>query len=184
MVPDIVMDCLEVPLVLSGQHIQRDDRIAEKICALSVAAVIAGHRRRERHVQHPALLVEREIERPGVRPAAVLPAVVFPGVMPKLARLRHRAEFPDFCAGARIEGARISRRNRRRRRRVRADDEEIFVHERHRVVRHAHVHFAVFAESRFRRTGFRVERNQPAAHGKDDARGRGALARPVADAAP
>ena len=112
-------------LYLPVCDVHRDHRVAEQVGALAIAAVGAADRRRQRQIEQPALLVEREVERPGVDAEAVLPAVAFPRVVTDLARLRHGVEFPQLRAGARIERARIadpadrrpaacSRRRRRR----------------------------------------------------------------------
>ena len=169
-VPEIVMDGLEVPLVRAGLDVDRDHRVAEQVGALAVAAVGAGDRRGQRQVEQSALFVEREVERPGVGAKTALPAVAFPGVVADLARLRHRAELPELGAGARIERPGVADTARRSRRRVRADDDDVPVDERHRVVRHDHVHFACLAEAGVDRAGRGVERDQPAAGGEDDAR--------------
>src|ERR1051325_8872442 len=102
------MDGLEMPAVLSRFDLERDDGVAKQVGAFAIAAVGAGDRRRERHVEQPARLVEREIERPGVDAEALLPAVAGPRVVPGLARLRDRAELPQFRAAARVVGARVA----------------------------------------------------------------------------
>ena len=54
-VPDVVMHDLEVPQILSGVGIGRDEAGAEQVVALAVAAVLVDRRRAERHVDDAAL---------------------------------------------------------------------------------------------------------------------------------
>ena len=68
-------------------------------------------------------------------------------------------------------------------RRVGADDDDVLVDQRHRVVRHHHVHFAGLAEAGVDRAGLGVERDQTAAGREDDA-WIAAVTRPIRDAAP
>ena len=94
MVPEIVMDRLEVPLVCAGLNIDCDHGVPKQIGALAVTSVIAANRRSQRQVQESSLLVECEIERPGIHAETVLPALAVPGVVTDRSRLGHRAEFP------------------------------------------------------------------------------------------
>ena len=54
-VPDIVVDHLEVPQVLSGIRIRRNQAGAEKIVAGAVASILVHRRRAERHIDDAAL---------------------------------------------------------------------------------------------------------------------------------
>src|SRR6185503_13440299 len=101
------MDGLEVPLICAGLSVNRDNRVAEKIRTLPIPAIGADDRRRERQVQHPAALIEREIERPGIDAQPVLPAVAVPCIVAGRARWRHRTELPQPGAGARVVRPRI-----------------------------------------------------------------------------
>ena len=54
-VPDVVMHDLEVPQVLAGVRVGRDEAGAEQVVARAVAAVLVDRRRAERHVDDAAL---------------------------------------------------------------------------------------------------------------------------------
>jgi hypothetical protein len=56
-VPEIVMDHLEVPLVLPGCGIHCHDRVPEEIGSGPIAAVVIGRRRAEGHVDDSACLI-------------------------------------------------------------------------------------------------------------------------------
>ena len=64
-VPEVVVDKLLVPLQLAGGRIERDQRVAVQVRALTIAAVVVGRRRTERRVDDTALDVDGE-ERPDV----------------------------------------------------------------------------------------------------------------------
>src|SRR5262245_39800161 len=82
------MNRLEVPAVLAGLDVDCDYRIAEEVRALPIAAVGTGNRRRERQVDEAALLVEREVERPGVGAEPIFPAVAVPRLVADRSWLR------------------------------------------------------------------------------------------------
>ena len=104
------MDRLEIPFQFSGDGVHRDERIAVQVGAFAVAAPEIRRRAAERHVDHPALFVERHGESPHVHARAIFPAVVFPRLVAGLARLRNGMEIPQLLAGADIVGARIAGR--------------------------------------------------------------------------
>ena len=81
MVPYIVMDRLEVPLVRARLNIDGNHGVPEQVCALTVPSVKAANWRSQRQVEESALLVEGEIERPSIDTQAPLPAITFPGVV-------------------------------------------------------------------------------------------------------
>ncbi len=119
---------------------------------------------------------------PHVRAAAVFPAVA-PRFVERLAGARHGLELPELRAGAHVERARIARRALRHFAARRADDRDVLEDRRRAAVRNADVDGAVRAEAGGRRAGRRVERDQVGAAHEQDARRRGAVAGPVADAA-
>ena len=84
-VPDVVMHLLEVPAVLAGLRVDRDDRDAEEVVAGAHGAVEIGARVARREVDEPELGIDGR-RLPDGR-AAVLPRVVVlrPGVVAGLA---------------------------------------------------------------------------------------------------
>ena len=83
-VPDVVVHDLEVPQVLAGVRVGRDDAGAEEIVAGPIAAVAIADGRAERHVDDAARGVDRH-QAPDVDARAVLPAVARPRVVERLA---------------------------------------------------------------------------------------------------
>ena len=101
---------LEVPEILAGVRIDRDDRRGEQIVAGAIDADAVVVRRAERHVENAALGIERRVT-PDVDAGSVLRAVPAPGVVAEFARPRHGVERPHQLAGPRVPGARIARRS-------------------------------------------------------------------------
>ena len=66
-VPDVVMDHLEVPLALAGLHVERDKAVAVEVVARTMAAVLVA----ERHADGDVDQAEIRIRRVG-RPRVVL----------------------------------------------------------------------------------------------------------------
>src|SRR5690606_39068514 len=106
-VPDVVMDGLEVPLVLTGAKIHRDQRVAEQVRARALASPIVGGRAADRQDNCAALEIHRRGEGPHVRAGTALPAVA-PSLVERLAGLRHRLEFPQLAAGTHVEATRVA----------------------------------------------------------------------------
>ena len=184
-VPDVVVDRLEVPAVLAGPDVDRDHGVREEVGAVPVAAVGEGNRRGERQEHEFPFLVDREVERPGVPAQATPPALALPGLVADLARLRHGVELPQLLAGDGAERPGVADSARRAGGRVRADDDDVLPDQGHGVVGNADVDDAAIAELRRRRSRGRVERDETRAGAEQDA-GRGpvrAAARPVRDAA-
>ena len=88
-VPDVVMHELEVPEILAGVRIDRDDRRREQIVAGTIDADAVVVRGAERHVEDAALRIERHVA-PDVDAGSVLRAVSAPGVVAELARAAAR----------------------------------------------------------------------------------------------
>ena len=76
-VPQSVVDDLVVPLAHAGVRVEAHERFGEEVRAGTAAAVEIVARRAERHVDEPALGVERH-RRPGVGVAGEAPRVVRP----------------------------------------------------------------------------------------------------------
>src|SRR4029453_7369604 len=87
-VPDVVVNDLEVPQVLSGIRIGCDEARAEEIVAFTIAAVLIHRRRAKWHVDDAALDVDGD-EAPDVHPRPLLPALALPGVVVLLAPARY-----------------------------------------------------------------------------------------------
>src|SRR4030095_8832541 len=60
-VPEIVMDCLEVPLQLSSLGVDRNDGVAEEIIPRPIASPVIARWRSERHIKDASLLVESHV---------------------------------------------------------------------------------------------------------------------------
>ena len=132
-IPDVVVHDLEVPQVLAGVRVGRDDARAEEIVAGAIAAVLIDRGRAERHVDDAALDVDGD-EAPDVDARAILPAVARPRVVELLARLRNRSERPHQLAGVDVPGAHIAQRPPRRVLLVAAaGDDEVLVDGRRRA---------------------------------------------------
>ena len=112
-VPDVVMHHLEVPQVLAGIRVGRDEAGAEEIVAGAIAAVLIDRRRAERHIDDAALGIDGD-EAPDVDARTVLPAVAGPGVVVFFTRSGNRTERPDQLAGVDVPGAHVAGRPLRR----------------------------------------------------------------------
>ena len=84
-VPQIVMNHLEVPEPLPGAGIQREQGVAEEIAADAIGAVVVIGRRAGREVGDAALFVHRNFA-PRVGAAGVFPRVLRPRVVADFAR--------------------------------------------------------------------------------------------------
>ena len=100
-VPDLVVDLLEVPAVLAGLGVERHDRGREQVVAAAHATVRVRPRVTGRQVDHVQLGVERRVHPTGA--SAELPGISFPGLVAKLARCGRDEEFPGYLAGGRVE---------------------------------------------------------------------------------
>ena len=107
-VPEIVVDGLEVPDAPSARGVERDHRIAEQIRARAVAAVEVGARRGDGQEQPAAREVGGD-RRPHVRGARES-GVAFPGLATDLALVRNRVERPAQRARAHVERAHVAGR--------------------------------------------------------------------------
>src|SRR5205823_14269158 len=101
-IPQIVMNELEVPLVLSGVRIDRNDRVTEEIGAGPIAAVVVSRGRAEGHIEDAACFIGGHVPAPNIRAGPVLPAIVEPGLVTGFAGLRYRLKLPQSRAGARV----------------------------------------------------------------------------------
>src|SRR5262249_169003 len=105
-VPQIVMDFLEVPFPLSRFQIERDERRGEQVIAPTLGSIRGGRRVAGGAVPQPELRIDR-----GMRPdgrAALFPRIAFPRLMAELAGAGHRPELPYFLPGLGVVGAELS----------------------------------------------------------------------------
>ena len=93
-IPDIVMNHLEMPEALAGAGIERKQAIAEQIGALSVGAVEVVFGTADGNVDDAALLIDGEFA-PGVCAADRFPGIFRPGVVSEFAGMRNGVEDPD-----------------------------------------------------------------------------------------
>jgi hypothetical protein len=108
-VPQVVVDGLEVPDALASRGAQRHHRIGEEVGAGTIGAVEVGARRTDRQEHQTALEVGGD-RRPHIGGAGVAPAVVLPGIGAELAGPRDGAERPQQPPAARVEGAHVAGR--------------------------------------------------------------------------
>src|SRR5688572_9022693 len=93
---------LEMPQPPAGARVERDDRFAEQVRALSLAAPVVITRRSDRDVDDAAGRVGGE-RRPGIGVADVLPRVLEPGLVAEFAGFGNGLEAPDALAGVHVE---------------------------------------------------------------------------------
>ncbi len=106
-VPERVVDELEVPLPLAGTQIDADQRFAEEVVAGAVAAIEVVGRGLHRQVGQAEVLVDGDL-RPDAGVAVLLGRAAQPRVVPELARFRDRVEDPQALAGADVERADVA----------------------------------------------------------------------------
>ncbi len=109
-VPQAVMDDLEVPDPSPRARVQADQAFREEIVPLAMAAVPVVRGRAHRQVDVAELRVVAH-RGPDVRVAGVAPRLVLPRLVAELAGLRHGVEGPELPAGAHVEAAHVARRH-------------------------------------------------------------------------
>ena len=179
-VPDAVMDRLEVPDDLARAGVEADDRLGVDVVAVPVAAVVVVRRRAEGQVDVAELLVGAH-HGPDVRVAHLPPGLVLPGLDVGLALARHGVERPLQPAAADVETAHVPGRVVVAVREIedRAADHDRVGHDGHRR-RPVHVSVrpprqetlhqvddAFLAELGIRLAGLRVDGHQTSAAGGD-----------------
>ena len=105
-VPEPVMDRLEMPDALAGLGVDADDALGEQVVPMPHPAVPVVGRRAGREIDVAELLVDGH-RSPDVRVSAVAPRLVLPGIRPELVALRNGVEDPLHLAGARVEAAHV-----------------------------------------------------------------------------
>ena len=95
---------LEMPEILAGVRIDRDDRRREQVVAGTIGADAIVVRRAERHVKNAARRIERRVA-PHVDAGPVLGAPPAPGVVTEFTRARHGVERPHQLARRRVPRA-------------------------------------------------------------------------------
>src|SRR5260370_25402327 len=108
-VPNVVVDELEMPEALAGAGVEREEAVAEEIgaeavCAVEIVLGAGGGR-----VEDAAFGVERHFA-PDVGAADGLPRVLRPRLVAELAGMRDGVKGPGQLAGARVEGAYVAGR--------------------------------------------------------------------------
>ena len=107
-VPEIVVNRLEVPDPLPGGGVHRDHRVGEQVVPEAIAAVEVRARRADRQEHQASLEVGRD-GGPDVRGTReARPGL--PGVVPELARMGDRVERPAKLAGPHVEGPHVTGR--------------------------------------------------------------------------
>ncbi len=106
-VPDIVVDHLEIPEQFSGGSLCGDDGRAKEVVAGPICSDAIVVRSSKRHVDDAPLLIDRHVT-PDVDAGALLPAVATPGVVACFSRAWHRVERPYQLPGMYVPCARIS----------------------------------------------------------------------------
>ena len=195
-VPDAVVDGLEVPDTLAGLDVEADDALGVDVVAEALAAVVVVRRRRQRDVDVAEFLVGGE-HGPGVGVALHAPGFVLPGLGERLALLRDGVEAPLELAGADVVRPDVARRVFVLRDEVedlRPHDDRVADHDRRRAVGDVvpvpvvdaevagEVDHAVVAEGRIRLAGGRVDGHELLAGGGDE-NALGLAVGPVLDAA-
>ena len=108
-VPDVVMDRLEVPAVRARAAVEGHHAVAVEVRPLAVAPVEVVGGRGQGKEDETALLVHAQ-ERPRVRSSPVPPGVGLPGLVAGLARPGHGVEAPKHLARARVESPHVAAR--------------------------------------------------------------------------
>ena len=126
-IPQIVMDRLEMPQALAGARVEREQAVAEEIRADAVRAVVVVGRRRNREIGDAALRIERDLA-PHIDAARVLPGILGPGVVAELARLRNGVEGPHELAGDDVVGAHVTGSREIRLARRAAEQDQVLEH--------------------------------------------------------
>ena len=106
-VPQIMMDILEIPLTHTCPNIDRYRRVAKEIVARAVATIKVRTRTAHWYVDKASLLIHGKSERPHVVANAVPPALTLPRLISKVTFLRYRVKFPAQCSGCSIKRTRI-----------------------------------------------------------------------------
>src|SRR5262249_7950513 len=87
---------------------ERDDRVAEQIVPLAIAAVVIARRAAESRVYDAASFVHSEPETPVVHALASFSRALRPGVAACRARTCGRNELPSFRSGLGAKASRVS----------------------------------------------------------------------------
>ena len=108
-VPQIVVDRLEVPEPLAAARVEREQAVAEQILAVAVAAVEVVARSARRHVDDAELGVDRRLA-PVVHAAVIAEPCFRPRIGAELAGSRHGVEDPQQHARADVVRMNVGRR--------------------------------------------------------------------------
>src|SRR5262249_30736318 len=101
-VPNRMMNDLEMPLSLTRFQINANKTLAEEIVARSMSTVEIGGWRFDRQIYESQLFIDADLS-PHASVPVCRPRVVQPGLVPKFARSRNRVEGPEQPAGSNIK---------------------------------------------------------------------------------
>src|SRR6478735_12539955 len=104
MIPEAMMDLLEVPLADPRLEVHGHDALGEQVVAGTIAAVFIDGRRFHRQIREAGDRVDRDLG-PHTDVAGPFPRAVLPGIVTELAGARNRVKAPDLLAGLHVEGA-------------------------------------------------------------------------------
>src|SRR5215472_2038470 len=108
-VPEIMVNHLEMPNALAGARVEREDTIAEQVVTLAIGAIEIVCGRAGGEIDEAALFVHRHIS-PGIVAAYVFPSVLWIRFVAEFAGVRHGVKLPYEFAGNDIVSANIARR--------------------------------------------------------------------------
>ena len=96
-VPDVVVHHLEMPQTFAGARVEREQTVAEEVCAGAIGAIEVVLGTAGRDIDDAACFVDREL-RPRVGAADCLPCICWPRVVTELAGPRHGVKRPHESA--------------------------------------------------------------------------------------
>src|SRR5262249_25732315 len=174
-VPQLVMDGLEIPLQFSRGRVHCDQRVSEEIVAGPISAVEIRSWPAHRQIENATFFINSQREGPhvvsGALPCAGLDRFGFePGFGPRLFAAGQCVKSPKLFAGARIIAMRVADLSGRLLElwadvalagsvEIRAEEDEVFVDGRRAGIRDLERDFAFLAEAWVDAAGARVERH-------------------------
>ena len=108
-IPNVVMDHLEMPQAFAGARVQRQQAVGEQIRAVAIDAVEIVLRAR-RWARRRCRASRRPTSRSNVGAAHGLPCILRPGVVSELAGMRNGVKGPHQLSRAHIESADVAGR--------------------------------------------------------------------------
>src|SRR5207249_3237674 len=96
-VPDVVMNGLEIPFQFAGLRVERDQTVTVKIGAFAVGTMEIVGRRTMRQIDKTRFRIQAD-QAPDIRSGTLLPVVAFPCLTTWLSGARNRVKLPDEFA--------------------------------------------------------------------------------------